>query len=100
MGAVWEDGRTVSTKLLQKPTNSQQGPTAVIAGWVSAVDEYLQKNGLNWQQVKGVGLAIPGPFKRYGVLDRSANLPASFAGWDVHSAYSEALTKQWAGRCR
>lgn len=93
VGAVWEDGRTVSTKLLQKPTNSQQGPAAVIEGWVSAVDEYLQKNGLNWQQVKGVGLAIPGPFKRYGVLDRSANLPASFAGWDVHSAYSEALTK-------
>jgi glucokinase len=97
VGAVWEDGRTVSTKLLQKPTNSQQGPDAVIEGWMAAVDEFLKKNGLNWHQVKGVGLAIPGPFKRYGVLDRSANLPASFAGWDVHAAYSQALTKH-AGR--
>ncbi len=93
VGAVWEDGRTVSTKLLQKPTNSQQGPDAVVEGWMKAIDEYLQKNGLTWPQVKGVGLAIPGPFKRYGVLDRSANLPASFAGWDVHAAYSRALSK-------
>ena len=97
IGAVWEDGRTVSTKLLQRPTPSRKGPNAVVAGWVSAVNEYLQQNGLSWQQVKGVGLAIPGPFRRYGVLDRSANLPASFAGWDVHTAYGRALAKQ-AGR--
>ena len=97
IGAVWEDGRTVSTKLLQRPTNSWKGPKAVVAGWVSAVDEYLQQNGLSWQQIKGVGLAIPGPFRRYGVLDRSANLPARFAGWDVHTAYRRALARQ-AGR--
>jgi glucokinase len=97
IGAVWEDGRTVSTKLLQRPTNARKGPNSVVAGWVSSIDEYLQQNGLSWQQVKGVGLAIPGPFRRYGVLDRSANLPASFAGWDVHTAYRRALAKQ-AGR--
>jgi glucokinase len=97
IGAVWEDGRTVSTKLLQRPTHSRKGPRAVVAGWISAINEYLHQNGLNWQQVRGVGLAIPGPFRRYGVLDRSANLPASFAGWDVHTAYSRALAKQ-AGR--
>jgi glucokinase len=97
IGAVWEDGQTVSTKLLQRPTHSRKGPKAVVAGWVSAINEYLGQNGLGWQQVKGVGLAIPGPFRRYGVLDRSANLPAGFAGWDVHTAYRRALAKQ-AGR--
>lgn len=97
VGAVWEDGQTVSTKLLQRPTNPQNGPDAVVAGWVSAVNEYLQQYGLSWQQIRGVGLAIPGPYQRYGVLDRSANLPASFAGWDVHAAYSQALAIQ-AGR--
>jgi glucokinase len=44
-----------------------------------------------------VGLAIPGPFQRYGVLDRSANLPASFTGFDVHTAYSSSLAQR-AGR--
>jgi glucokinase len=97
IGAVWEDGRTVSTKLLQRPTNSRKGPQSVVTGWISAINEYLQQNTLTWHQVRGVGLAIPGPFRRYGVLDRLANLPASFAGWDVHTAYSRALAKQ-AGR--
>ena len=97
IGAVWEDGRAVSTKLLQRPTLSQDGPDAAVAVWVSAINEYLGQNDLSWEQVKGVGLAIPGPFRRYGVLDRSANLPASFAGWDVHTAYSRALARQ-AGR--
>jgi glucokinase len=97
IGAVWEDGRAVCTRLLQRPTNSEKGPRAVVAGWISAINEYLRQNGLRWPQVKGVGLAIPGPFRRYGVLDRSANLPASFTGWDVHTAYRRALAKQ-AGR--
>jgi glucokinase len=97
IGAVWEDGRTVSTRLLQRPTNSRKGPRTVVAGWISAINEFLHQNALAWHQVRGVGLAIPGPFRRYGVLDRSANLPASFAGWDVHTAYSRALARQ-AGR--
>jgi len=97
IGAVWEDGRTVSTKLLQRPTNSQNGPEAVIAAWISAIDEFLAQNQIIWAQVQGVGLAIPGPYERYGVLGRAANLPADFAGWNVHADYSAALARQ-AGR--
>jgi predicted NBD/HSP70 family sugar kinase len=41
-----------------------------------------------------VGLAIPGPYERYGVFGRSPNLPASFSGWDVRADYSAALTRQ------
>jgi glucokinase len=94
IGAVWEDGTTVSTRLLQRPTNSQNGPDAVVRSWIGAISDYLAQNQLNWESVRGVGLAIPGPFQRYGVLDRTANLPASFTGWDVHEAYSRALTGQ------
>lgn len=97
VGAVWDDGRAISTKLLQRPTNSQDGPDAVVASWIAAANDYLQQNSLTWNQVKGVGLAIPGPYQRYGVLDRSANLPLSFAGWDVQTAYSKALARA-AGR--
>ena len=41
VGGVWADGTTISTKLLQRPTNSQQGREAVVAGWIEAVGEYL-----------------------------------------------------------
>ncbi len=97
VGGVWEDGTAISTRLLQRPTRSGEGPTAVVHGWVEAITEYLGQNGLVWDQVRGVGLAIPGPFQRYGVLDRSANLPASFTGFDVHTAYSSAVAER-AGR--
>lgn len=96
-GAVWADGTTVSTKLLQSPTNSLAGREAVISGWINGITDFLALNRLQWSQVQGVGLAIPGPYQRYGVLDKSANLPVSFTGWDVHSDYSAALAKQ-AGR--
>ena len=97
VGAVWADGKTVSIQLLQKPTNAQHGPEAVIHGWVEAISDYVKQHGLTWDNVQGVGLAIPGPYERYGVLGRSANLPASFTGWDVHAGYSHALAAA-AGR--
>ena len=96
-GAVWGDGTTVSTRLLQRPTGSADGPMAVVRGWVSGITEYLAQNDLEWESVGGVGLAIPGPFQRYGVFDKSPNLPASFVGFDVHTAYVGALSER-AGR--
>ena len=97
MGGVWEDGTTISTKLLQRPTNSKLGPASLISAWVEAASDYLEENKLAWSQVRGVGLAIPGPYQRYGVLDKSANLPQSFEGFDVHTAYQGALAQR-AGR--
>jgi glucokinase len=97
VGAVWDDGTPVSTRLLQRPTNAGQGPAAVVQGWALAAAEYLAQHELTWDQVRGVGLAIPGPYQRYGVLDRSANLPESFTGFDIHTAYTNALAER-AGR--
>ena len=73
------------------------GPEAVVRRWVEAVSGFLHEHGIVWDQVRGVGLAVPGPFRRYGVLDRSANLPESFVGFDVHTAYATALSGR-AGR--
>ena len=97
VGGVWYDGSTISTKLLQSSTNSASGPEAVVRSWVDAIDAYLSKNELTWEQVGGVGLAVPGPFQRYGVFDHSANLPDSFTGFDVYTSYSNALADR-AGR--
>ena len=96
-GAVWSDGTTVSTRLLQRATGSADGPHAVVHGWVEGIGGYLADNGLEWDSVGGVGLAIPGPYQRYGVFDRSPNLPDSFAGFDVHTSYAGALAER-AGR--
>ena len=96
-GAVWADGTTVSTRLLQRPTGSADGPQAVVDGWVAGIGAYIADNGLDWEQVGGVGLAIPGPYQRYGVFDKSPNLPESFTGFDVHTAYAGALSER-AGR--
>ena len=92
--AVRENGEAVSTKILQRPTNSEKGRDAVIASWIGGVGDFLAQNNLQWSQVAGVGLAIPGPYERYGVFGKSPNLPASFCGWDVRADYSAALAKQ------
>ncbi len=97
VGGVWSDGSTISTKLLQSSTNSADGPEAVVRSWVEAIDKYLTTNQVTWDQVGGVGLAVPGPFQRYGVFDHSANLPDDFTGFDVHSVYGSALAER-AGR--
>jgi glucokinase len=94
---VFADGTPISLTLAQSSTNSQLGTRAVIDGWVAGAEKFLRENQLVWDQVRGVGLAIPGPYISYGVLDRSANLPPAFAGWDFHADYSHALALK-AGR--
>ncbi len=94
---VRENGEAISTKLLQRPTSSEKGRDAVISGWIAGIGEFLAQNHLQWAQVRGVGLAIPGPYERYGVFGKTPNLPASFSGWDVYTDYSAALARQ-AGR--
>jgi predicted NBD/HSP70 family sugar kinase len=96
-GGVWADGAIISHQLRQSSTNSAAGTEAVVRGWIEGVNGFLAENNLKWNQVNGVGLAIPGPYERYGVLGRAANLPASFANWDFHADYSRAIA-QAAGR--
>jgi predicted NBD/HSP70 family sugar kinase len=96
-GGVWADGSMVSLRLRQSPTNSSDGTAAVVSGWIQGVEGFLAENGLAWDQVAGVGLAIPGPYQRLGVLGRSANLPAGFEGWNFMEDYAGALASA-AGR--
>lgn len=94
IAGVWEDGTPVATTLLQRPSLAQQGPPAVVQGWMGAIGAYLDQNGLTWDAVQGVGVAIPGPRRAYGVLDRGPNLPESFVGFDVQTAYAQALAER------
>ena len=90
-GGVWSDGSIISHQLRQSSTNAAAGTEAVVRGWIDGVQGFLAENKLTWSQVRGVGLAIPGPYERYGVLGRAANLPRSFEGWDFHADYGRAL---------
>lgn len=92
--AVFDNGEAVSTRVLQRSTSSQNGREAVIAAWIGGMSEFLAENRLRWSQVAGVGLAIPGPYERYGVWGKSPNLPASFCGWNVYEDCKQALAKQ------
>jgi hypothetical protein len=96
-GGVWANGKPISTHLSQSSTQSQDGTAAVVKGWIEGVEGFLADNQLTWEQVAGIGLALPGPYQSYGVLDRSANLPASFTGWNFFAEYSAAITQK-AGR--
>ena len=92
--AVRENGEAVSTKVLQRPTSSEKGREAVMAAWIGGVGDFLAQNNLQWAQVAGVGLAIPGPYESYGVWGKSPNLPASFCGWNVAKDYAAALAQK------
>ncbi|MCF3649114.1 ROK family protein [Synoicihabitans lomoniglobus] len=96
-GGIFADGTVISQELRQSSTNSKDGTAAVIAGWVEGVRGFLVDNEITWDQVRGVGLALPGPYQAYGVLDKSANLPASFEGWNFLADYTAALSAE-AGR--
>ncbi len=91
IAAVRADGEAVTTKLLQRPTASNLGRQGVIDAWIAAITEFLEQNGLAWPQVAGVGLAIPGPYLGYGIMDKSPNFPAEFAGWNVREHFADAL---------
>jgi glucokinase len=90
-GGVWADGTLISAKLRQSSTNSQAGTAAVVKGWVDGVVGFLTDNGIAWDQVRGVGLAIPGPYLGYGIMGQPTNLPKSFNGWNFHADYAAAL---------
>jgi glucokinase len=96
-GGVWADGSIISRRLRQSSTNAQLGTATVIQGWVEGLKGFLAENNLGWDQVLGIGLALPGPYQTYGVLGCPANLPKSFEGWHFHADYSLAIA-QAAGR--
>ena len=91
IAAVREDGSIFTSELLQRPTGSEGGPEGVIQAWMGAIGEFMVGHSVEWSQIAGVGLAVPGPRRSYGVLDTSPNLPASFDGWNVEKDLGEAL---------
>lgn len=96
-GAVDASGSLVSRELRQSETRGEQGPDAMLAGWLESAEGFLADHGLGWGSVAGVGLAIPGPYRAYGVLGKQPNLPAELEGWHFLDALATAVARA-AGR--
>lgn len=94
IAAVRDNGTIVSMDLQQQPTGSEGGPQGVIAGWMDGTSRFLERNGLEWSQVAGIGVSVPGPYLEYGVMGKSPNLPETFNGWRVLDDLGAAAEKR------
>jgi len=94
VGGVDSAGEPLSMDLRQSSTNGEGGPGAIIAGWIAGVEGFLETHGFGWNNVGGIGLAIPGPYLAYGVLGRQPNLPAELEGWQFLAELRRAVAER------
>ena len=73
------------------------GPAAVATAGSRRSPNTSSGTGCRGTRSRGVGLAIPGPYQRTASSAARPNLPESFVGFDVHTAYQAALLQR-AGR--
>lgn len=92
-GGVDAAGECLSNSLFQLPTLSRDGPAAMVANWISGAGQFLEKLGLDWARVNGVGLAMPGPYLGYGILGKMPNMPESLTGWRFLDDLAAAIAK-------
>lgn len=97
IGGIDGEGEILGDELRQSETRGDDGPAAMIAGWMAGADGYLEEHRLEWEQVAAVGLAIPGPYRERGVLGRQPNLPKTLEGWPFLRDLTEAVADA-AGR--
>jgi len=69
------------------PTNTAEGGRFILPDIAKAVLGYLEENNISRDSILGLGMGVPGPVSRAGVVNRCINL-----GWgvfNIHEALSE-----------
>lgn len=94
IGGIDAKGELLSDKLRQSPTNSELGPVKIIEGWLGGANGFLESIDKTWDNVAGVGLAIPGPYLDYGILGKMPNMSAELEGWHFLKDLEEAIQEQ------
>ena len=77
------------------PTVTEDNGSKILPDIAASVENYIQKNQLDRSSIIGIGLGVPGPVSRQGVVNRCINL-----GWgvfNVEQALSQ-LTCRYGGR--
>lgn len=60
------------------PTRTEDQGSHVLPDVVASLQKALVRKDMNWDQIEGVGMGVPGPVKEDGTVLRCINL-----GWDV-----------------
>lgn len=97
VAGMYQDESLVSDKLRQARTRATDGAAAMVEGWMQGLEGFIQEQSIAWEDVLGVGLAIPGPYRSHGVLGVQPNLPKSLDGWRFLDDLQAAVNKA-AGR--
>jgi glucokinase len=64
---------------IKRPTNAQQGKDVVINRIEQTIYQVIDKSGVNLDNIKGIGIGVPGPIDaRIGIVYSAPNLP----GWE------------------
>ena len=69
------------------PTNTAEGGKYILPDIANAILGYLEENKIPREDILGLGMGVPGPVSRKGVVNRCINL-----GWgvfNIHEALSE-----------
>ncbi len=94
VAGVGAQGRFFIDKFRQRDTGGDGGPKAILECWLAASEDFLDDSKHTWDDVAGVGLAIPGPYISYGVLGKMPNMSHKTEGWN----FLEDLAKGVANR--
>lgn len=60
------------------PTRTENSGGNVLPDVVASLNQVLKRRGLDWDQIEGVGMGVPGPVREDGTVMGCVNL-----GWDV-----------------
>ncbi|MBQ2997569.1 MAG: ROK family protein [Oscillospiraceae bacterium] len=89
-----EEGNLIDKWKIAAPINTESNK--IIPAVAKEVESYLKKKGINEEDVIGIGVGIPGPVDRTGVVQKCVNL-----GWGVfnieHALSGLAAMKVKAG---
>lgn len=70
----------------QIPTRTQEKGRFVLPDVLAAVRKCMDKSGIGWDEVEGIGMGVPGPVDDGGTVLRCVNL-----GWDVFNVPEKLL---------
>lgn len=76
LGLFRTDGELVEKWSIPTRRSNQGGN--VLPDVVASLHQTLERRGLDWDQIEGVGMGVPGPVREDGTVMRCVNL-----GWDV-----------------
>ena len=76
LGLFQTDGELVEKWSI--PTRTEDHGSNVLPDVVDSLCEALERHELDWDQIEGVGMGVPGPVREDGTVMRCINL-----GWDV-----------------